>query len=127
MRWLAAAAFLLIAGPVDARAPPEGSADWKIMRDFTGWITSRYGEHGTYCCNLADGRPLNDNEIRVKNGHYEFLFSRAHWPEDGTDAWVSIPDGTILREFNPVGYPIVWAIGYGDQVRVFCAILGSGS
>ena len=129
-----AALALALAGslPAPARANPPrpGSHDYEIMHQFSDWVTDRHrldaDGHKYWCCDFSDGRPLDDDELRMAGDHWQFLFTKRHW-DNGDDQWHDIPNDHLLREFNPVGYPIVWATrDYDGSAKVYCAIVGGG-
>ena len=105
---------LLLAGPAVAAPPDPNSADGQIMRGHEDWITKQATPGGSLCCSTSDGRPVDPGEVRQRNGHWEVLYSRSHWPE-GTGEWLSVPDSAVLPNMSPLGFPVVWV--YFGKVR----------
>ena len=107
-----------------AQPPPMGSSDWAIMRDFAEWVQHQRGRSGQWCCDLADGRPLADDEIRTAGDHYQILYSRTHWADAPDPAeWLDVPPGALLGQLSPVGYVIAWV----HHRYVFCVALAGAS
>lgn len=121
--WLAA--FLCVGAAVANAAPPSpGSEDAELMADFADWVKAQHAGNGRLCCDIADGRPLHDDEIRRQDGKTEVFISRRHWanaPEPGQ--WMVVPGDAIVHASNPLGMPIVWFF-YGT---VRCFIDGNGA
>ena len=115
---LGALAFALLAAPAHAQPPDPGTEDWALMHEFKDWVVSQHAENGQWCCDLGDGRPLRDDEIRFISGHYQILYARRHW-NDGTDAWIDVPIAALMRIPNPLGMPVAWVI----HGHVFCLSL----
>lgn len=112
---------LILAVAAHAAPPPADSDDAAIMHGHEKWITEQMSPHGGLCCSIADGRPLFDNEIRQRDGHWEIFFSRAHW-DGGTDQWLTVPLDAVLPNMSPIGMPVVWV--YYGVVRCL-ALAGS--
>ncbi len=108
-RWLALLIVLSI-GAAQAAPPPPESRDGRIMRGFEDWIRGQNNAAGRNCCNVSDGRPLDLSELRVTDGHYQVLYAKRHWAE-GTDEWIDVPDGALLKQMSPAGYAIAWING----------------
>ena len=85
------------------------------MRDFADWVHDQHTPDGLWCCDISDGRPLNDDEIRIVGDHYEVLYTTQHW-RDGTDEWLVVPKQAVLPQVSPMGVPIAWILGG----RVYC-------
>jgi hypothetical protein len=96
-----------------AAPPPVGSDDWNIMAPYKEWVTSQHDQLGRWCCDIADGRPV---DARIEGDHWV-----AHvTPEkfDGEkDHWLAVPDEKITRNANPTGSPILWL--YQGRVQCF--------
>lgn len=124
MRLATAIALLTLLEPCWAAPPPPGSEDAEILGAFAQWIRVQHGVDGRWCCDISDGRPLHDDEIRRNGDAIEVFVSRAHWftaPEPGV--WMTVPVSARIHTPNPVGIPIVW---FYDG-RVWCFIDGNGS
>ena len=102
---------LLLIGQAVAAPPAPGSEDGAIMEGHEDWIENQETQNGSLCCSLADGRPLFDNEIRQRDGHWQVFYAKSHW-DQGTDQWLDVPPNAVLPNMSPVGFPIVW-IYYG--------------
>jgi hypothetical protein len=105
-----------------ADPPAKGSEDWKLMNDFSEWITNQKDNKGNSCCDVSDGRPLFENEWRQINIGYEVFISRRHWddaPEQGF--WMTVPRTAIIAG-SPLGMPIVWWRRWDEQPRghIYC-------
>lgn len=84
------------------------------MHGHETWITRQATPNGSICCSLADGRPVDPSELRQRDGHWEVLYSRSHWPE-GTGEWLPVPSSAVLPNMSPLGLPVVWV--YFGHVR----------
>jgi hypothetical protein len=113
----------LLAAPALARPPEPGTEDFALMSEFKDWVVTQHAANGQWCCDLGDGRPLHDDEIRYvprdqESGHFQILYTRRHW-DDGTDEWIDVPAGAVMRIPNPLGMPVAWVI----HGHVFCLSL----
>jgi hypothetical protein len=88
------------------------------MEDFKDWIIHQHAPSGNWCCDISDGRPLREDELRIELGTYQVFYSKRHW-DDGTDEWISVPPDAILHVPNPVGVVIAWI----SRGRVYCLSL----
>lgn len=67
---------LLLATPAVAAPPAEGTSDRELMKGHEDWITRQVSPSNGSCCSEADGRFLQESEIRHrKDGSYE-VYSR---------------------------------------------------
>jgi len=116
-----------------AAPPPYGSDDWNVMHPYKEWVTSQHDQLGRWCCDIADGRPV-DAEIwencqfpaKDKNGdcpkntligtHWWVHITEKHFPGE-LDRWELVPDEKIIRKSNPTGVPILWL--YQGKVQCF--------
>jgi hypothetical protein len=101
-----------------AHPPEPGTEDFALMSEFKQWVISQHASNGQWCCDLGDGRPLHDDEIRYVEGHYQILYTRRHW-EDGTEEWIDVPAAALMRTPNPLGVPVAWII----RAHVYCLSL----
>lgn len=108
----------LLIGQASAAPPPSGSDDAALMRGHEQWIVRQKSKNGMLCCSMADGRPLMDNEIRQRDGHWQVFYSKEHW-DNGTNEWLDVPQEAVLSNMSPIGFPVVW-VYYG---RVTCLAL----
>lgn len=108
MRHVIALAMIISMSDAALAAPPDpDSNDGFLMRGHERWITDQKTTLGDVCCSISDGRPVQDNELRKRDGHYEVRFSREHWP-DGDGSWLPVPDDAVLTRMSPLGLPIAW-------------------
>lgn len=105
---------VLLIGSARAAPPAPDSDDASIMHGHEAWIEKQETHVGALCCSMADGRPLMDNEIRQRDGHWQVFYAKTHW-DGGTDEWLDVPQNAVLPNMSPVGFPIVWV--YYGQVR----------
>ncbi len=110
-----------LCGIVQAHPPALDSEDYAIMHDFVQWVREQHNTDQQWCCDIADGRPIKPDEIRIADDpihgrHYQILYTKKHWPE-GTEEWVDVPKSSILNTMSPVGYPVVWM--WRGEVRCF--------
>jgi hypothetical protein len=78
------------------------------------WFETQHSVTGAWCCNVADGYILPDQDWRQAGDHYEVRI-------DGT--WHPIPPNTLRDPHggpNPTGAAIVWYLRVGDDLRIFC-------
>jgi hypothetical protein len=116
------AATLALVAVADAAPPPVGSDDWKIMEPYARWVATRHDASGRWCCDVADGRPV---DARIATGADPDGVERTHWAArvtpghfDGErDRWVMVPDEKVLREANPTGSAVLWM--YNGRVQCF--------
>jgi hypothetical protein len=114
---------LIVTAPPIAAAPPEiGSDDASILDGHGPWIMEQRQANGISCCSAADGRPLFDNELRRRDGHWQVFYSKAHWPE-ATGQWLTVPPEGVLRQASPLLLPVAWINGG----RVLCLALAGSS
>lgn len=104
-------ALVLLASPAIAAPPEPGSEDAQIMQGHGPWIERQRSMLGGFCCSSADGRPLYDNEIRRRDGHWEIYHSKGHWGASGTDTWLPVPPGAVLPNMSEMGFAIAWVMG----------------
>ena len=107
-------ALLLAASAALATPPPVGSPDYEIMHPYKDWITTQHNKRGGYCCDWADGRPV---EAHIVDDHWEAHVTPEHFP-GAPDKWVAIPDEKVLTR-NPTGSPILWYNVEHDNVYCF--------
>lgn len=117
-------ALSLILTPLQAFAapPPKGSEDAQLMAGFESWFTSQSSDLSGWCCDISDGRPLAESELRRQGNTLSVFVSKHHWdsaPEPGR--WYPVPTGAIIHKPNPVGVPIAWF--YAG--RIWCFIDGN--
>lgn len=104
--------------PAQAHPPEPGTEDFALMNEFKDWVVTQHAANGQWCCDLGDGRPLHEDEIRFIAGHYQILYTRKHW-DDGTEEWIDVPASALMRIPNPLGMPVAWVI----HGHVFCLSL----
>ena len=99
----------LIAAWAVHAAPPPGP-----LGPRHAWFAAQHSVSGAWCCNVADGHLLADDDWREDADHYEVRI-------DG--AWHIIP-ATAIRDPrggpNPTGRAIVWYAGSGDLIAIYC-------
>jgi hypothetical protein len=95
--------------------PPVDSEDYLIMHPYADWVASQHDRQGYWCCDLADGRPV-DAQMRatvdsdgVERVHWVVHVTPEHFPAE-IDRWLTVPDETIIRGGNPTGAPILWLL-----------------
>jgi hypothetical protein len=118
-----AASMTLLATASYAAPPEPSSRDAQIMAPFIAWIHDQHADNGQWCCDVSDGRPLDDDEIRINNGHYEVLFTTKHW-STGDNQWHPVAKESLLNQFSPLGMPIAWLSATGT---VYCLALAGSS
>jgi hypothetical protein len=104
------ATALLIAMSTAAIAAPPPNADPALH----AWFEKQNNIDGFFCCSLADGHILSDDEWRSNKGIYEVRISGQWYPV--SPGWVRDTAGGP----NPTGHAIVW---YGDDgygVHLYC-------
>ena len=101
-----------------ASPPQPGSRDAKLLAGFEDWVRSQYTADHRYCCDAADGRPLDASEVRIVDGRYEVKWATRHWP-DGNDQWLPVDPTNVLADSSPIGMHVAW-IMYG---HVYCLAL----
>jgi hypothetical protein len=82
------------------------------------WFDSLASKKGM-CCSFADGRAIEDVDVRKQDGYYEVRI-------DGE--WVRVPDEALVDRPNKFGAPVVWP--YKDQygkTQIRCFIAGAGA
>jgi hypothetical protein len=78
------------------------------------WFESQHSVAGAWCCNIADGYILADQDWRHAGDHYEARI-------DGI--WYPIPPDALRDPHggaNPTGAAIVWYLRADDDLRIFC-------
>ncbi len=127
---LTTSALVVGAAIAHGAAPPEGSEDYEIMHPFADWIRTRYGANGSWCCSVADGRPV---KVRYRDGHTEAFATKEKFGPMAPDDWVVIPDDAFVvdrvtgqREENPTGVAILWINPYLPSFKVWCFIDAAG-
>lgn len=88
------------------------------------WFESlRQPGSGASCCNLADCHEVPDGEYRVRDGHYEFHYTRSVFGVMADESWVVVPDDKWLRgKDNPTGTLVVCGMDGGRGFAVWCAV-----
>ena len=100
----------VLTGVVHAAGPPEKWAQIDpVMRE---WFRGLHNDHGTSCCDSADGVRIEDPDWRQLDdeGNYE-VFAR--------DRWNRITPEYVLKATNRVGYAILWWPAYMDHPTCF--------
>jgi hypothetical protein len=95
---------------IHVRAAPPPDADPQLH----AWFETQHSVAGAWCCNVADGFVLTDNDWRHAGGHYEVRIA-GQWQPVPPDA---IRDPAGGR--NPMNGAIVWYRQSGEDVRIFC-------
>lgn len=92
-----------------------------MARDPTGkyansplasWFEAIHNKMGAYCCNNADGTPVQDGDWDIKN-HYWVRLNLG---------WQMVPDGALVTESNKFGKAVVWLyddLNKTSQIRCF--------
>jgi hypothetical protein len=111
---------LLWVGLAQAAPPATDSDDAAIMRGFESWIREQVSPARQMCCSEADGRPVEDTDLRQRDEHWEVFYSKRHWGAEATDTWVPVPPDAVLKTAAPFGMPVAW-IFHGV---VLCLSLG---
>ena len=106
-----AAAFAFFAsGIVAAGAAPPPNPDPVLHQ----WFETQHSVAGAWCCDVADGFILSDNDWHQQGDHYEVRIG-GQWHPIPADA-IRDPHGGP----NPTGAAIVWYRGSGEDLRIFC-------
>ena len=111
-----AAAACLAAIPFAAHGapPPKDSEDYQVMAPFGHWITTQHDRAGQWCCDIADGRPVDARMVTmvdadgVERTHWQAHVTPGHWDEVNEDTWLTIPDDKVVPGANPTGSAILW-------------------
>lgn len=111
-------ALAVLAGPARAAPPPVGSDDWNVMHPYADWVTTQHDEAGRWCCNIADGRPV---DAETRGNAWWAHITPEHFPGE-RDRWAEVPDNKVLHQANPTGSPILWL--YQGRVQCFAPPAG---
>lgn len=115
VRSLLMSCCLLFATPLATHARMAGADD--MPNHY--WFEHQYSVHGEWCCNVADGHILEDEDWRAVGGEYTARIE---------GQWHPIP-AFALRDPaggpNPTGKAIVWYLLVGDHLTIFCFAPGT--
>lgn len=120
MKGLAAAALLTLFSSNVRSAPPPGIA---INPELHAWFERQHNLNNGWCCNLADGHILEEEEWRVVGNNYE-VFIRNQWVKIDSELLRRDP----LSDPNPTGKAIVWYAILGEnRLQIYCFASGTKS
>lgn len=84
------------------RAEPPAGADMTLH----AWFERQHNLNGGWCCDIADGHVLEDEDTRIIGGQFEVSIN---------GAWRKIAPWMMRQSAfddpNPTGHPIVWYMG----------------
>jgi hypothetical protein len=89
--------------------------------DLNQWTMGLQSQRGVPCCDSSEAKPVVDADWRVDaEGHYEVLLE---------GKWVSVPDGSIVKEPNKYGLSLVWYIklSNSDEIYIRCFLPAAGA
>lgn len=107
-------ALLLLCGVAYARDPEGKYKD----SPFKGWFESLRNGNNEPCCDIADGRRIDDVDWESKDGHYRVRV-------DGQ--WYDVPDAAVVKTPNRYGPAVVWPYAAGGRIWIRCFIPGAGT
>ena len=108
-------ATIFLAFPAFAEPPPGTNLDSPLHQ----WFEHQYSIRGAWCCSLADGHFLDDQEWRVVGGTFEVWIADQWWPVEADK--LRDPNGGQ----NPTGKAIVWYVIGEVGVVVYCFAPGT--
>jgi hypothetical protein len=89
------------------------AGEWPPLTDEQQrWFKGLHNPSGFVCCDVADGHPIDQWDI--KDGHYRAFFR---------GAWVVIPDEIVVKTPNLVGTATLWWGQFGPR----CFVPGTGA
>ena len=108
-------AFVLVALPCLAAPPPAADLNGPLHT----WFEHQHSVTGAWCCKLADGHILAEQDWRVSGDHYQVWIN---------NIWLKVP-ATALRDPlgspNPTGHAVVWWTQVGDETVILCFAPGN--
>jgi hypothetical protein len=87
-------------------------AGYQLTVEQKAWFKRMHDGNGIGCCDSADGYPV-EYEMR-KDGYWVHFNS----------VWLSVPEGAILRQPNPIGTAVAWFWEFDGDIEVRCFIPG---
>ena len=113
-------AFVTIAAVGSAHAKPPPGAD--LTTPTAQWFKAQHSMDGSWCCDIADGHLLDDEDWRMKNSTYEVRIN---------GEWITIPEKAKRDPNggpNPTGHAVVWYTIEGTSTGrpfIFCFAPGT--
>jgi hypothetical protein len=105
----------IFAATVAHAAPPPGT---DLDGPLHAWFEHQFSVSGGWCCNIADGHILSDDDWRIVGTGYQIRIN---------NAWYGVP-ATAYRDPaggpNPTGHAIAWWSSIGPVV-VYCFTPGT--
>ncbi len=109
---IAASVFLglLLGGSGHAKPPP--GAD--LGGDLHMWFERQHSTSGSWCCDIADGHILGDDDWRTAGASYEVRIN---------GRWLAVPNDALRDPAggpNPTGKAVVWYSPFGVPPKIYC-------
>jgi hypothetical protein len=101
---------LLRAGPTHAEPPPGTDLNGELHH----WFERQHSVGGAWCCTIADGHILDDDDWRTARNGYEVRVR---------GAWLPVPNDALRDPSggdNPTGKAVVWYSRFGEPPRIYC-------
>ena len=114
-RTLVALSLLLSAAGSQAR---DNGQDTHVSPDVKDWIEGLRDHLGVSCCATADG-------LRPQEVEWDIAAKRYRVKIEG--AWLTVPDGSVIKEPNRLGYAVVWIHEEPDGISIRCFLPGSAT
>jgi hypothetical protein len=96
--------------------PPKGVT---IEPGLHAWFERQHNANGGWCCDLADGHILTEDQWRGGTKGYEVLIAGRWWP---IEPWMY---RNPIGGPNPTGQAIVWYTDAYDGPRIWCFTPGT--
>jgi hypothetical protein len=115
--WWAVTVIILVGLASMAWGAPPPDAD--LGGPLHAWFERQHNVRGGWCCDLADGHVLSDDDWRQSGDRYEVRV---------TDAWLPVPSEALRDTVggpNPTGHAIVWFTANEFGVRIYCFAPGT--
>ena len=106
---------LLLNFPSQARDNGEYA---RVSPDIKTWIEGLTDELGVNCCAISDG-------VRPEEAEWDVLRDRYRVKIQGR--WYTVPNGSVIKSPNRLGYAVVWYYSDTEFVIIRCFLPGSGS
>src|SRR6202012_1408253 len=92
--------------------PPPGT---DLNSPLHAWFERQHSVAGGWCCDLGDGKILDDDDWRGMDGHYQVRIDAKCLPIADDKLRDTATGGR-----NPTGHAIVWYRSFGEYTVIYC-------
>jgi len=121
-RRISLAICIFVASAATSESGAENDRYVNVAKNISGWIKSLTDTNGIGCCATADGLRPQSIDWDIAANHYRIKVG---------GRWIGVPDGSVIKEPNRLGYAVAWLeydwdIDTGEMsMRVRCFLPGA--